>query len=124
VYGFPRSVLPTPLEETLFGEPWELIVLIAGVVALAMLAFGVRGWTLRELAPGIAFVLSVVLYWVTFHGVASEPLRHYTLAAVAIRISLILIGLLAADRLLSGPPETPRTAVTAVSRSPSAGGTP
>jgi hypothetical protein len=125
VYGFPRSVLPTPFEEALFGEPWTLIVLTAGVVALAMLAFGVRGWTLRELVPGIAFVLSVVLYWVTFHGVASEPLRHYTLAAVAIRISLILIGLLAADRLLSRAATSRRgTEVTTASRSPSAGGTP
>jgi hypothetical protein len=125
VYGFPRSVLPTPLEDALFEEPWELIVLTAGVVALAMLAFGVRGWTLREVVPGIAFVLSLVLYWVTFHGVASEPLRHYTLAAVAIRISLILIGLLAADRLLSRAAARRRgTPVTTASRSPSADGTP
>jgi hypothetical protein len=85
----------------------------------------VRGWTLRELVPAIAFVLSVVLYWVTFHGVATEPLRHYTLAAVAIRISLILIGLLAIDRLLSRAAARRRgTAVTTASRSPSAGGTP
>jgi hypothetical protein len=124
VYGFPRSVLPTPLEDALFGEPWALIVLTAGVGALAILAFGVRGWTLRELVPGIALVLSVVLYWVTFHGVASEPARHYTLAAVGMRISLILIGLLAADRLLSGAATSRGTDVTTVSRSPSASGTP
>jgi hypothetical protein len=125
VYGFPRAVFPTPLEDVLFEAPWVLIFLTAGVVVLAMLAFGVRGWTLRELVPAIAFVLSVVLYWVTFHGVASEPLRHYTLAAVAIRISLILIGLLAVDRLLSRAATSRRgTAVTTASRSPSAGGTP
>jgi hypothetical protein len=33
--------------------------------------------------------------------VASELGRHYMLAAVSLRVSLILVGLLAIDRLLS-----------------------
>jgi hypothetical protein len=51
--------------------------------------------------PATAVLLGVALYWVTYHGVASELGRHYMLAAVTIRVSLILLGFLAVDRLLA-----------------------
>jgi hypothetical protein len=99
-YGHPRTVLPEPVEDALFG-PGALVFLTLGVGALAITAFGLRGWTSREVVPAIAFLLGLVLYWVTYHGVASEYGRHYMLAAVTIRVSLILLGILAVDRLLA-----------------------
>jgi hypothetical protein len=93
-------VLPAPIEGVVFG-PGALVFLALGVLALAIAAFGVRGWTSREVVPATAVLLSVALYWVTYHGVASELGRHYMLAAVTLRVSLILIGFLAVDRLLA-----------------------
>jgi hypothetical protein len=98
-YGDPRLVLPEPIEQALFGAG-ALVFLTVGVVALALAAFGLRGWTSREVVPAIALLLGLALYWVTYHGVASELGRHYMLAAVTIRVSLILLGFLAVDSLL------------------------
>jgi hypothetical protein len=99
-YGHPRNVLPAPIESVVFG-PGALVFLALIVIALAIAAFGVRGWTSREVVPAMAVLLSFALYWVTYHGVASELGRHYMLAAVTLRVSLILIGFLAVDRLLA-----------------------
>jgi hypothetical protein len=101
VYGTIRTVLPGPVNDISFGGPGELIFLGVIVTTLALLAFGRRRWTMRELVPGSAVVLSVVLYVVTFHGVASEPPRHYFVSAVAVRVSLLVLGLMATDRLLT-----------------------
>ena len=99
-YGHPRAVLLDPIEGAVFGHG-ALVFLGFGVLALAFAAFGLRGWTSREVVPAAAVLLSVALYWVTYHGVASELGRHYMLAAVTLRVSLILVGFLAVDRLLS-----------------------
>jgi hypothetical protein len=99
-YGHPRNVLPEPVEGVVFSRG-ALVLLALGVLALSAFAFGLRGWTSREVVPAIALLLGLALYWVTYHGVASELGRHYMLAAVTIRVSLILLGLLAVDRLLS-----------------------
>ena len=99
-YGHPRNVLPQQIEEAIFG-PGALVFLTLGVVALVLLAFGLRGWTGREVVPATAVLLSAALYFVTYHGVASELGRHYMLAAVTLRVSLILLGLLAVDSLLA-----------------------
>jgi hypothetical protein len=99
-YGHPRNVLPEPVEGVVFG-PGALVLLALGVLAVSAFAFGLRGWTSREVVPATAVLLSVALYFVTYHGVASELGRHYMLAAVALRVSLILVGFLAVDRLLA-----------------------
>jgi hypothetical protein len=100
VYGQIRPVLPGPVEDLLFDGGGELMLLAVGVAVLAAAAFGRRGWTRRELVPGVAVLLSIALYIETFHGVATELGRHYMLAAVAIRVSLLVFALLAIDRLL------------------------
>ena len=100
VYGEVRAVLPEPVEAILFDGGAQLTLLMFGVVALAAFAFGFRGWTRRELVPGLAVLLSLFHYWVTFHGIAAELGRHYVVSAVAIRVSLLVLGFLALDRLL------------------------
>jgi hypothetical protein len=109
-YGTYRQVLPDPVEEVLYGGPGSFIFLTVGALALALLAFGRRGWTKREIIPGAAVAFSFLLYFVTYHGVASEYQRHYLVAAVAMRLSLLILGLLAIDRLLDrGQPTSSRT---------------
>jgi hypothetical protein len=107
-YGKYRQVLPTPVEEVLYGGSGAFTFLATLVLVLALLAFGRRRWTTREIVPGAAVVLTFILYFVTYHGVASELERHYLVAAVGMRVSLLVLGLLALDRLLT-PAEKKRT---------------
>ena len=100
-YGEIRAVLPGPVEGLLFGGSGELMSLTLVVAVLVIFAFGLRGWTRRELVPGIAVVLSLILYWLTFHGAASELARHNIVNGVAIRMSLQVLGILAVDRFLT-----------------------
>lgn len=108
VYGKVRSVLPLPVEEMLFGGPGQLVALGFAALVLALRAFGRRGWTKRELVPGVALVMSLAMYWMLYHGVASEPARHYMQPAAAIRAMFIVVGFLAVDRLLVTRPARPR----------------
>jgi hypothetical protein len=111
-YGEIRAVLPDPIEALLFGGGAQLTLLAVGVGVLATFAFGIRRWTRRELVPGAAVPISLFLYWATFHGVASELGRHYVVAAVAIRVSLLVLGVLALDSLLARQQEARRSAAT------------
>jgi hypothetical protein len=104
-YGKYRQVLPTPVEDVLYGGPGSFSFLTVLTFALALAAFGRRRWTQREIIPGAAVVFSFILYFVTYHGVASELERHYLVAAIAMRVSLLVLGLLSLDRLLTGRTE-------------------
>jgi hypothetical protein len=96
-----RNILPEPIDELVYPRDaqdvyfWMIVVgLGAGVVALTLGAR--RTWWV----PAIAFAVQAPHAIVVYHGDTLEIPRHAMLIAITTRLSLLLLAILALDRVL------------------------
>lgn len=109
-YGSARPVIPEVVEQILF-EPGGTGTVLTAMVAVVGLSLVRRRRRDRRWAVPLALVaISVVSLIVAWHGATPELGRLAIVAAVALRLGLILqLGFLAEDHLLDRPayPRTP-----------------
>ena len=100
-YGSARPVIPEPVEQVLFG-PGQTGVVLATLTAVAAWSMARRRWIDRRwIVPAAAMVLAVASLYAAWHGATPELPRLATVAAVVLRIALILqIGVLAEVELI------------------------
>jgi hypothetical protein len=96
-----RNILPEPLDELVYPRDaqdvyfWMIVIgLGAGVVALTLGAR--RTWWV----PVVAFAVQAPHAIVVYHGDTLEIPRHAMLVAITTRLSLLLLAILAFDRVV------------------------
>lgn len=99
-YGSARPVIPEPVEQILFG-PGQTGVVLATLTAVMAWSLVRRRWIdQRWIVPAATAVLAVGGLYASWHGATPELPRLATVAAVVLRIALILqIGVLAEAEL-------------------------
>jgi hypothetical protein len=96
-----RIVVPAPLDRLIYPRTAQdvyfwLIVIGVGAAAVALAAGPRRAW----LVPAVALVAQVPHALVVYHGDTLEVPRHAMLVAITTRLALLMLALLALDRLL------------------------
>lgn len=108
-YSPGRPVLPMPFQQIFWGEgPGGLLFMTAGAFALAATAIIRRGLTMTYVVPAMTAVIGWGGVILAYHGAASEPFRHALLGAATFRVGLILLILVALDRLILKTVDDPK----------------
>ncbi len=102
-YTNSRPVLPDPVQQLLWGDgPGELIFLAATTLVLVVVALMRRRPTMAFAVPGTTALVGGAGVVLAYHGAGSEPIRHALLGAATLRVGLLLLLLVAVDRLFVG----------------------
>ncbi len=96
-----RAVVPEPLDELVYPRDSQdvyfwLVAIALGAGAVALAAGARRTW----LVPAVALAVQVPHALVVYHGDTLEIPRHAMLVAITTRLALLMLALLALDRLL------------------------
>jgi hypothetical protein len=102
-YGRARPVLPSAVEDLLFGAGRSGALVLLGAAALVSLVVvnARTGRDRRRHVPLVVAVAALVYIGLAWHGSVFEPGRHAMPAAVAVRLGLLTLLAVVVDRFVT-----------------------